>query len=221
MKKTVILTVCIFIMLIVSAQSPEQSRKYQDNQSVEILKNLQKTLTAYTDISIHFTFKTEKNDKFIDEVKGITLIKKDKYVLETPQQKILCDGVNLWNYLPEQKEVTVSLYDKEDDSQMMNPMNLINNYEKEYKPNFIKETSEKGILIQIIDLTSLKATSFYKIRLILNKNKNQIMRFVVFDKDGTQYTYYIDKFLVNQALADSRFVFDISKYPTTEVIDMR
>ena len=221
MKKIAILTACIFLTIILSAQTPEQSRKYQDNQSVEILKNLQKTLNAYTDISIHFTFKTEKNDKFIDEVKGITLIKKNKYTLETPQQKILCDGINLWNYLPEQKEVTVSLYNKEDDSQMMNPMNLINNYEKEYKPDFIKETSEKGILIQIIDLTSLKATSFYKIRLILNKNKNQIMRFVVFDKDGTQYTYYIDKFLVNQALTDSRFVFDISKYPTTEIIDMR
>lgn len=211
----------MFMILFTSAQTPEQSRKYQDNQSTEILKNLQKTLNSYTDISIHFTFGTEKNDRFIDEVKGTTFIKKDKYVLETPQQKIFCDGINLWNYLPDQKEVTISLYDKEDDSEMMNPMNLINNYEKQYKSDFIKETTEKGILIQIIDLTSLKSTSFYKIRLILNKNKNQIIRFTVFDKDGTQYTYYIEKFLVNQALPDSRFVFDISKYPGTEVIDMR
>jgi outer membrane lipoprotein-sorting protein len=211
----------MLIFVTASAQLPDQTRKYQDSQSTEILKNLQKKLNAYTDISIHFTFKTEKDERFIDEIKGVTLIKKDKYVLETPQQKILCDGINIWNYLIEQKEVTVSLYDKEDDSQLMNPMNLINNYEKEYKSDFIRETSEKGVLVQIIDLTSLKATSFYKIRLILNKNKNQIMRFVVFDKDGTQYTYYIDKFLVNQSLSDADFTFDVSKYPDTEVIDIR
>lgn len=220
MKKSVIV-ICMLIFVTASAQLPDQTRKYQDSQSTEILKNLQKKLNAYTDISIHFTFKTEKDERFIDEIKGVTLIKKDKYVLETPQQKILCDGINIWNYLIEQKEVTVSLYDKEDDSQLMNPMNLINNYEKEYKSDFIRETSEKGVLVQIIDLTSLKATSFYKIRLILNKNKNQIMRFVVFDKDGTQYTYYIDKFLVNQSLSDADFTFDVSKYPDTEVIDIR
>ncbi len=211
----------MFMLVFVQSQMPEQSRKYQDNQSTEILNNLQKKLNSYTDITIHFTFRTEKNDRFIDEVKGITLIKNDKYILETPLQKIFCDGINLWNYLSEQKEVTISLYDKEDDSEMLNPIDLINNYEKQYKSDFIKETSEQGILIQMIDLTSLKATSFYKIRLILNKNKSQIMRFTVFDKDGTQYTYYVDKFLVNQALPDSRFVFDISKYPGTEVIDIR
>ena len=210
----------MFMVLFVSAQTPE-TRKFQDSQSTEILKNLQKKLNSYTDITIHFIFRTEKNDRFIDEVKGKTLIKRDKYVLETPQQTIFCDGVNLWNYLPDQKEVTVSLYDKEDDSEMMNPMALINNYEKQYKSSFIREVSEKGILVQIIDLVPLKATSFYKIRLVLNKNKNQIERFTVLDKDGTQYTYYIDKFLVNQALSDSRFVFEMSKYPGTEIIDIR
>lgn len=221
MKKIALFSIGIFLTLILSAQSPEQTRKYQDAESTEILKNLQKKLSSYADISIQFTFKTEKNDKVIDEQKGTTLLKKDKYLLETPSQTIFCDGITIWNYLPEQKEVTISIYDKEDDSQMMNPMHLIHNYEKQYKSNFIRETVERGILIQIIDLTPLKSNSFYKIRIVLDKNKNQIMRFVVYDKDGTQYTYYVDKFMVNQNVSDSKFVFEVSKFPGTEVIDIR
>ena len=220
-KQIIALGIIVMLQCTMLGQTPTETRKFQDAESTEILKNLQKKLNSYTNISIDFVFKTEKNGKFVDEIKGITLIKGDKYVLQTPQQSIFCNGVNAWNYLPEQKEVTISLYDKEDDSQMFNPMSLIKNYEKEYKSNFIKEVMERGVLVQIIDLTSIKATSFYKVRLVINKAKNQIMRFTVYEKDGTQYTYNIDKFVVNQTLPDSRFVFDAAQYPNTEVIDIR
>jgi len=220
-KQIVFLGIIAIIQCTVSAQAPTETNKYKDATSTEILKNLQKKINSYTDISMDFVFETQKNGKFVDEIKGTTLIKKNKYLFQTAQQSIFCDGVNVWNYLPEQKEVTISLYDKNDDSQMLNPMSLINNYEKQYKSTFIKETMEKGVLIQIIDLTSIKATSYYKVRLVINKSKNQIMRFTVHEKDGTQYTYTIEKFLVNQALPDSRFVFDAAKYPNTEVIDIR
>ena len=220
-KHIVIFGVFVMLQCTMFGQAPTETRKFQDAESTEILKNLQKKLNSYTNISIDFVFKTEKNGKFVDEIKGITLIKGDKYVLQTPQQSIFCNGFNIWNYLPEQKEVTVSLYDKDDDSQMFNPMSLIKNYEKEYKSNFIKEVMEKGVLVQIIDLTSIKAASFYKVRIVINKAKNQIMRFTVHEKDGTQYTYSIEKFVTNQTLPDSRFVFDSTQYPNTEVIDIR
>ena len=205
-KQIAILGIIVILKCSISAQTQTETRKFQDAESTEILKNIQKTLNAYTSINIDFIFKTEKNGKFIDEIKGITLIKGDKYMLRTPQQTIFCDGVNVWNYLPEQKEVTISLYDKDDDSQMFNPMSLIKNYEKEYKSNFIKEVMEKGVLVQIIDLSSIKATSFYKVRIVINKTKKQIMRFTVYEKDGTQYTYNIDKFVANQTLPDNRFI---------------
>ena len=221
MKKTGIIAILGLCVNIVFAQQPTQTRKYQDAESTEILKELSKKISAYKSISIDFTFRSEKNEKLVDEIKGSTIIKGEKYVLKTTQQEIYCDGINLWNYLPEQKEVTVSLFDKNDNSQMMNPVKIIQNYEKSYKSAFIKETIEKGVLIQVIDLTPTKTTSYYKVRLTLDKNKNQIMRLTVYEKQGMQYVYIVNKFEVNQTLSDTQFVFDTAKFPNVEIIDIR
>ena len=221
MKKTGIIVVLGLFAVIIFAQQPMQTRKFYDEESATILKELQKKISAYKDISISFTFRSEKKDKFIDEIKGTSLIKGEKYVLKTDQQQIYCNGISVWSYLPEQKEVTVSKYDKDDDAQMMNPLKMIQGYEKSYKSNFIRETVEKGVLMQIIDLTPLKPTSYYKVRLTLDKNKKQIIRISIYEKDGMQYTYIVDKFEVNKNLSDEQFVFDISKHSGVEVIDMR
>ena len=221
MKKIRLITVFSLFAAAVFAQQPTQTRKFHDEESTNVLKELQKKISAYKDISISFTFRSEKKDKFIDEIKGTSLIKGEKYVLKTDQQQIYCNGISVWSYLPEQKEVTVSKYDKDDDSQMMNPLKMIQGYEKSYKSNFIRETVEKGVLIQIIDLTPLKPSSYYKIRLTLDKNKKQIISVTVYEKDGMQYTYIVNRFEVNKNLSDEQFVFDISKHSGVEVIDMR
>jgi outer membrane lipoprotein-sorting protein len=221
MKKAGIITFFSLLVMVVAAQSTVQTRKFHDEESENILKELQKKISSYRDISIHFTLRSEKKEKFVDELKGSSLIKGDKYVLKTDQQQIYCNGISLWSYLPEQKEVTLSKYDKEDDAQMMNPMKMIQNYEKSYKSNFIKETTEKGVLIQVIDLVPLKSTSYYKVRLILDKNKKQIIKVSIYERDGMQYTYTVDKFTVNQNLSDDLFVFDVAKYSGVDVIDIR
>jgi outer membrane lipoprotein-sorting protein len=220
MKKTGILIILTLFFYPIYAQQSPQTRKHQDMESTAILKELQKKLTSYVSISIDFTFRSEKNEKFIDEITGSTMIKGDKYMLKTEQQYVFCDGTNLWNYLPEQKEVTVSLYDK-DDEQIMNPLNMIQNYEKYYESDFVREMIEKGTLIQIIDLTPLKATSYYKVRLILDKNKKQLMRFTVYEKEGLQYIYTVNKFVADRNIPDSQFLFDTAKYQGVEIIDIR
>jgi outer membrane lipoprotein-sorting protein len=222
MKRTGVLMIIVELFFYLAfAQSPDQTRKFQDTEAMTILKELQKKLTSYSDISIDFAFRSEKNEQFIDEIKGTTLIKGNKYLLKTEQQYIFCNGVNLWNYLPEQKEVTLSLYDKEDDFQMINPFDMIQNYEKHFKSNFIREGIEKGVLVQVIDLTPLKASSYYRIRLVLDKNKKQLMRLTVYEKEGIQYTYTVNKFTVNQNISEGQFSFDAAKYPGVELIDIR
>ena len=219
--RTMVVIVLFNLFGVVAPAQQTTTRKFHDEESTTILKELQKKIFLYKDISIQFTLRSEKGEKFIDEVKGTTLIKDSKYVLKTNQQEIFYNGITLWNYLPEQKEVTVSKGDNEDDSEIINPLKIIQNYEKSYKSNFIKETIEKGTLIQIIDLTPLKSSIYYKVRLTLDKNKKQIMRLVIYEKTGTQYTYTVNKFAVNQNISDEYFVFDVGKHSEVEVIDMR
>jgi len=202
-------------------QMPMATKKFNDSESSKILKELEAKLNSYTSISIDFAFQSEKNEKTMDEMQGNIKVKGSKYVLSTQTQQVYCDGVTVWNYLPEQKEVNVSVYSEEDDSQMINPLSLIKMYAQHYKSNFIKEELNKGIIEQIIDLTPLKASSLYKVRLVIDKNKKQIIRIILSEKDGMQYTYVVMKFQSNQVLDDTNFVFNTVKFPNVEVIDMR
>jgi len=197
------------------------TKKFNDAESTAILKDLLQKLNSYTSISIDFAFQSEKNDKITDEMQGSIKVKGSKYVLFTKTQQVYCNGVTVWNYLPEQKEVNVSDYSEDDDSQIINPLYLVKNYAKQYKSTFIKETVNKGVTEQIIDLTPLKANPLYKVRLAIDKNKKQILRIILYEKDGTQYTYAVTKFQTNQAIEDKKFEFDATAHPDVEVVDMR
>ena len=219
--KNIFLIMTCFLAVTAWSQPQAVSRKHNDPEAIAILDDLQKKLNAYTSISIDFAFQSEKNDKIDEEMQGSIKVKGAKYMLSTKMQKVYCDGVTVWNFLPEQKEVTVSDYSEEENSQVINPLSLVKNYAKDYKASFVKENLNKGVWEQIIDLTPLKSSALYKIRLVIDKNKKQIIRISLYEKDGTQYTYLVTKFLTNQALEDKHFVFDAAKYSDVEVIDMR
>jgi len=222
MKNVLFIIGCVLtVSVFAQQQKPMTTKKFNDAESIKILNDLQAKLNSYSAISIDFAFQSEKNEKITDEMQGSIKVKGTKYLLFTKTQQIYCNGVTVWNFLPEQKEVSISNYSEEDDSQMINPLSLVKNYAKQYKSNFIKEGMNKGVLEQIIDLTPLKASSLYKIRLVIDKNKKQITRITIYEKDGTQYTYVVTKFLTNQPIDDKNFVFDTAKYPNVEIIDMR
>ena len=221
MKNIFLIINCFLAVTVFAQHPPTTTKKFNDAESTAILKDLLQKLNSYTSISIDFAFQSEKNDKIIDDMQGSIKVKGTKYVLFTKTQQVFCNGVTVWNYLPEQKEVSVSDYSEDDDSQIVNPLNLVKNYAKHYKSIFIKEAINKGITEQIIDITPLKASSLYKIRLTIDKNKKQILRITIYEKDGTQYTYVVTKFQTNQALEDKKFEFDTTTHPDVEVVDMR
>jgi len=221
MRNNLIIICCILAINASAQQKPMTTKKFNDPEAAKILNELQEKLNACSTISIEFAFQSEKNEKITDEMRGSIKVKGNKYVLQTPIQQVFCDGISVWNYLPEQKEVNLSNYSEVDDAQMINPLSLVKNYAKQYKSNFILESVNKGVLEQIIDLTPLKPNSLFKIRLVIDKNKKQIIRMILYEKDNTQYTYLVTKFQVNQPIEDKSFVFDAAKHAGVEVIDMR
>ncbi len=204
---------CVFSQL--------QTKKIQDDQSVVILKNIQEKLKNFKTAEIKFSLRTEKDNKTLAITKGNIWIKGDKYKLILPSQHVYCDSVNVWSYLPDQNEVTISFYEQENEENSINPIKLITHYQKYYQSAFIREYSEKGITIQVVDLYPLQAETFYKIRVIIDKNKQEILKISISERDGYIYTYSFDTFIKNPAINNNLFIFNPSQYQNIEIIDMR
>lgn len=191
-----------------------------DTKAVDILNAVSKKTKSYESIKIDFSYKMENKSENINEnLKGTVIIKGDKYRLEFMGQVVISDGKTAWSYNEEANEVQISNVDPDDEQS--NPAKILTSYDKNFKAKFIKEAVENGRTVQTIDLVPIKGKSFYKMRLTIDKAKQQIISVIQFEKNNTIFTYTVKTLLTNVPVNDTMFTFSKSKYPGVEINDLR
>lgn len=215
MKRLISLILCVGMLFAVSAQN-------NDGGATAIMQTLAAKYKGFSTMKINYTYKAEKDKKTLAAFNGVALIKGDKYYItfDNQNQYFYCDGVSMWNYQKASNEVSIYDYEESDDD-ALNPAKLVANWQKDYNAKFIRDEVENNKAVQIIDLTPKVSQSYYKIRLTLDKGKNEIIRTAIYEKDNTIYTYIFTSFITNQTIDDSTFKFNASKFPGVEVNDMR
>lgn len=212
MKKLFLILFCMAIATL-SAQNV-------DGGATEIMQKLAQKYQAMSTMQIDYTYKSEKDKKVTTALTGKACIKGNKYYLSFDNQYFYCDGETMWNYQKSTNEVSVYNYEESDDD-LINPAALLKNWQKDYTAKFIREEVDRGKTIQLIDMTPKKGHFYYKIRMFIDKNKREIVRIAIYEKDNTIMSYYFDKFVANVSLSDALFKFDQTKYPGVEINDMR
>jgi outer membrane lipoprotein-sorting protein len=188
-----------------------------DKKATTILDEVSAKTKLYKTIKIEFTYAMDNaKEKIHDKFKGTLLSKGDKYKLTAAGQDVISDGKTVWTYLKEAKEVQINNVGDDDDS--FTPTKLLSGYNKDYKSKFIEEKGND----QIIELYPLKkGKTFTKVRLTIDKSKKQISKFIIYDRSGSTFSYIVDKFVADQAIADATFSFNKAEHPGVEMNDMR
>lgn len=215
MKKLLSFTLAIFFLMSLNIKAQQE-----DAKSKAILDAVSKKTKAYTTIKADFEYTLEnKTDKSSVKQKGSIILKGNKFKLLIEGQTLINDGKTVWNYIKESNEVQINESVNDDNS--ITPSNLLTIWEKDFRNKFISEGVENGITVQIIDLVPKKTRSYYKIKLYIDKAKSQLVKAIIFEKEGKTHYYTLKNFVTNEAVSDSTFTFDKTKYPNVEVIDLR
>ena len=194
---------CISLLYIFSLSIFSQSK---DTTAIHTLRLVSNKTKSYTSYKVEFSIKFETNKKILKETKeGNVVIKGNEYKLTLAEQVIYNDGKTLWTYLPDQQEVTIQAFKESDKS--FTPQKIISGYTKDFTAKLIKEYIENGKNYITIDLTPIKSQSYYKVRLIINKDQLQIKSSVFYEKDGSKYRYEFKKITPNITTNDDDFVF--------------
>lgn len=152
----------------------------------------------------------------IDEsIKGEIIVKGDMYVLKVAGQEIYNNGTDVYSYSKEIQEVTIDTFYP--DEQEITLGNIYDLYKEGFKYVLMATQANGDRIVELDPETNDK--SYFKIRLVIDKN-DDLKKFSVFEKGGTQYIYDIKDFK-EVTLNDSFFTFDTSKHPDVEVIDFR
>ncbi|MET0393336.1 MAG: outer membrane lipoprotein carrier protein LolA, partial [Chitinophagaceae bacterium] len=118
-------------------------------------------------------------------------------------------------------EVTINNLDAS--GSMLTPQKLFTNfYDKDflYKLNGEKKVGSKTV--QEIEMTPTdKSKPFHKVYLQVDKTAKTIYSTKVMENGGNRYTYTVSSMKTNVTLTDNAFVFNKSKYPGVEEVDLR
>ncbi len=207
-----------FMLLIVCSNLFAQS----DASSKLILDALSKKIKTYDLVKTEITFtvnnlETKSNESQV----GVLYLKSkaNKYKLIFQNQEILSDGKNQWTYLKADNEVQLNTVNNEEDA--LSPAQIFTSFNKGFKSKYNGETKIGTAVYQNIELAPIATKSFFKIKLAINKAKNQIYSVSIYNKNGINYTYTINKLTALNVIGDSFFVWDKKKYPNVNLEDLR
>ncbi|MES2781040.1 MAG: outer membrane lipoprotein carrier protein LolA [Bacteroidota bacterium] len=213
------LFVFLFAFIIVSAQA--QQKKVADKNADKLLNTISKRYKNFKTMKADFIYTIEsKADKIQEKQKGTLLVKGNKFKLDIAGQLIICDNQTLWTYSKEVNEVQVNTYNPKETTIRLD--DIFTMYGKGFLYKITEETKEGNKEIAVVELTPKdKKKNFFKIKLTIDKTNQTILKSVVYDKNGTIHTYTITNQFPNIKLEDKTFVFDATKYPKVEIIDLR
>lgn len=215
MKKIALLSTLLLLCISFSwAQSPNEKK------AKAILDKVSEVYRNYTTMEADFSIHMEnKKDGINEKQEGKLFTKGEKYCLNMDNRKIISNGTTVWNIMTDIFEVTINNASNDEDA--INPTSIFTIWETGHKQKFIKEQVQNNQSVHIIDLSPIKGKAYYKIRLVIDKSKKQLLSATVYEKNGTTYTYMIENFVPNKAIADSKFSFNEKDYPDADIIDMR
>ncbi|MGC9471719.1 MAG: LolA family protein [Bacteroidales bacterium] len=215
MLKSILITAGTILFLFPLAVAAQQ-----DPQAKAILDRMGEKMEQYGTIHVRFSVTTTDRQSGTEETReGELTVKKEKYLLNFLDTESYFDGETLWSYLPDVKEVSVTEPDPDESFFFSNPARLFSGYDKEYKYLYLGTDPETGH--EIIDLVPMELNREYsRIRITVDPSSYHISTAYYYGKDGIHHLLRI-KSLEDADVPDSFFIFDPSKHPDVEVIDMR
>ncbi len=210
------------LMMLLVAVLPVSGLFAQDAVAKQILAQVSKKYRSYSSIKATFALTIELPQREKQVQKGVLLTrpKTGEYRLTLPEQELISDGKTVWTYLKEDNEVQLS--DADNTSGSITPATILTVYETGYKYLYTGDAKMGGRTVQQIELTPLDAKNHYfKIRLSIDKLLHQVKSALVYDKNGSKYTYTISAFVPGAAIPAGMFTFDRKKYPGVTLEDLR
>jgi len=216
MQRILIVITIVCWNLIAAAQNDPTAQK--------LLASVSKNYQSYSNAQVNFTLKAVNHQQqtTLNE-KGVLIVepKTNKFHITMKEQEIISDGKLQWTILKEEQEVQVAEVDPTA-SESLTPATIFTFYKKGYKYISTKTERLGNKQLSVVELAPEDTKKqFFKVRLRVDKALKQIYDVVVFDKNGSKYTYSIQNLVSNIKIAPKTFIFDKVNYPDLEVVDLR
>ncbi|MBO0952459.1 LolA family protein [Fibrella forsythiae] len=188
----------------------------KDKRAETILDAMSARYKALTSYQAAFSYSADR-----ETYKGDIAVKGKMFRLKTAGQEVFTDGKVMSTYVKESNEVNIQDYDASASGDF-NPTKIYSMYKKGFNYTYVREQKTAGRVLDVIELKpEKKNTQIANVQISVDRADKSVRSWLITDKNGKRTSYTISKFTPNPNLADSYFIFDKSKYPGVEVVDLR
>lgn len=223
MNRILILALFSVFAFGLSAQS-YTSTEENDPEATTILDAVREKYESYSSMEVTFTMDMEipQQDKISEQI----LMQRSgaKYKVNFGAQEIFSDGVALYMVLHQNKSVQINdLPDESEGINFLTPAALFSFYKSgEFIYTLMDTHAENGVVCHYIEFKPTDTYSEYsKLRMVINRNTNELVRIKVFAKDGSRYTLSLTEFVANKDFSSDYFLYNSSKYTDYYTEDLR
>lgn len=208
MKKLGLFLTILFISLNINAQSSASAKTLLDDVSAK--------MGAYKNMTIGFSSTLVNKEAGITNdppIRGNIVLAGEKYNLNYLGNTFLFDGKRLVVVNKEEKEVSITDGDLEEEDGFIYPSKLLTFYKEGYTYKMGKLKNIGGRKIQFVDLTPIDSNSdIVKVQLGVDAKTKHIYKLVQVGSNGAETTFTINKFKSDRPISEKEFSFDKTKY---------
>lgn len=150
---------------------------------------------------------------------GKLLLKGEKFQLTTQDVTTWFDGQTQWSYLKQNEEVNISTPTPEE-LRAINPYAWLSLYKQGFNYRYSGVKTREGKQGHEIVLTPQTKQDIQSITLLIGSDYEPIY-IGILPTEGQMQEFIVHNYRTQLNLNDNAFRFDKSKYPNTEIIDMR
>lgn len=218
----------LFLLLIglpVAAQSSYTAAKESDPEAKRILEDIRLKYDAFSTLTADFHLELALPGQAIETQTGSISRRGDLVRFKLGNQEGIINKDAAYFILHASKEVQINdLPEPGETTGMLTPQNLFSFYEGDkYVVALQGEEEQAGKTLKIIELKPLDrdASDFTKLRLLVDEKLREITSVKAFSRDGSSYSFYMDRTLGNAPLAEGTFQFSKAEFPGYHVEDLR
>lgn len=191
-----------------------------DPKSQAILDKVSAKMKEYKTFYIEFSALIKNSSSGVNESEiGKGWVKGNKFCASYGDNTIISNGTKTWTVVKEEKSVYESDVDNNDE-ESINPKKLMTIWETGFKNKYEKEDVLNNEKVHVIYLypKNPNKVEYHTIILYISKDDLELKKAIMKSKDGTTMSYTLSKFTANPAVEDTKFVFDLKKYPGYSVV---
>ena len=215
MFKTVLFSIYILLSSLCFAQVDADKVLNKVSERYKSLKSINATVSL----------RTLNKDSDIDDTSSIKFSKKgNKFRFSIDNDlEVVSDNETIWTISPDDKEVTIDVYEAEAEEGEITFTNVFTIHEKGFEKYYVEDKVIDGsIKCHVIDLVPEdKDKDFFKIKILVDVKEYFLKEMRILYKDGTNAIYSIKDFKYNESLSEDLFIVKKEDYQGFHFEDLR